>query len=110
VRRGDVYQVSLDPVRGSEIGKTRPAVVLQNDLANETSPTITVVPISSKAHRIYPFQVRLGAGDGGLARESKVLCEQIRTVSRERLVQKLGHVTAQHLDQIKKALDRHLWF
>lgn len=110
MKRGDVYQVSLDPVRGSEIGRTRPAVVLQNDLANETSPTVTLVPISSKVHRVYPFQVRLRAGEAGLSRESKVLCEQIRTVSRDRLTQRLGRVTARRLDQIKKALDRHLWF
>ncbi len=110
MRRGDVYQVSLDPVVGSEIGKTRPAVILQNDLANETSPTVTIVPISSKLRRVYPFQVRLSAGDSGLERESKALCEQIRTISRERLVNKLGHLSQESLDQIRTALDRHLWF
>ncbi len=108
--RGDIYQVSLDPIVGSEIGKTRPAVVLQNDLANKTSSTVTIVPISSKLRRVYPFQVKLSAGDSGLERNSKALCEQIRTISRERLLQKLGHISQESLDQIRTALNRHLWF
>lgn len=110
MRRGDVVRVALDPVVGSEVGKTRPAVVLQNDLANETSPTVTVLPISSNVRRVFPFQVRLPAGEGGLERESKVLCEQIRTVSRERLVGKLGELGEDRLAAIREALDRHLWF
>ncbi|HEX9942284.1 MAG TPA: type II toxin-antitoxin system PemK/MazF family toxin [Thermoanaerobaculia bacterium] len=110
IRRGDVFLVNLDPVIGSEIGKMRPAVVLQNDLANRTSPTVTVVPISSKVDRVFPFQVRIPAGEGGLERDSKVLCEQIRTLSRRRLLQHLGTLAPQRLDEIRAALDRHLWF
>jgi mRNA interferase MazF len=110
IRRGDVYLVELDPVVGSEVGKTRPAVVLQNDLANRSSPTITVVPISSRVDRVFPFQVRISAGEGGLGHESKALCEQIRTVARARLVQYLGHLPSERLQEIRAALDRHLWF
>ena len=57
IRRGDVFLVNLDPVIGSEVGKTRPAIILQNDLANRTSPTVTVVPLSSRVDRVFPFQV-----------------------------------------------------
>lgn len=110
IRRGDVYLVQLDPVVGSEVGKTRPAVVVQNDLANRSSPTVTLIPISSKADRVFPFQIRLAAGEGGLDRASKALCEQIRTVARDRLVQYLGHLPAERLTEIRAALDRHLWF
>ena len=110
IRRGDVYLVQLDPVVGSEVGKTRPAVVLQNDLANRSSPTVTVIPVSSKADRVFPFQVRIPPEEGGLERESKALCEQIRTVARTRLVQYLGHLPAERLGEIRAALDRHLWF
>ena len=110
MNRGDVFMVDLDPVVGSEVGKKRPAVVLQNDLANQSSPTVTVVPISSKTRRVFPFQVRLNAGDGGLPRESKALCEQIRTVSRERLSRRVGHLSEERLSEIRKALNRHLWF
>jgi len=71
IRRGEVYFVSLDPVVGSEIGKMRPAVVLQNDLANRSSATVTVVPISSQVQRVFPFQVLIPAGEGGLEKPSK---------------------------------------
>ena len=54
MRRGEVYRVALDPVIGSETGKTRPAVVVQNDLANRSSPTVTIVPISSRVAKVYP--------------------------------------------------------
>jgi mRNA interferase MazF len=109
-RRGDVFLVNLDPVIGSEIGKTRPAVVLQNNLANRSSPTVTVVPLSTNLDRIFPFQVRIPAGEGGLERESKALCEQIRTLSRDRLLQRLGALSPERLREIRAALDRHLWF
>lgn len=101
--------VRLDPVVGSETGKTRPALVLQNDLANRSSPTVTIVPLSTRVERVYPFQVRIPAGEGGLPQESKALCEQIRTVSRERLGQLLGELPPMRLREIREALDRHLW-
>jgi mRNA interferase MazF len=110
MERGDVYRVALDPVAGSEVGKPRPAVVLQNELANRSSPTVTVIPISSNVGRVFPFQVRLAAGEAGLAHESKALCEQIRTVSRERLLERLGQLSPARLAEIRAALDRHLWF
>lgn len=110
LQRGDVFLVSLDPVVGSEVGKTRPAVVIQNDLANRSSQTVTIMPVSSSIERVFPFQVRIPAGEGGLTRESKVLCEQIRTVSRQRLLQRLGQLSEERLREIRTALDRHLWF
>lgn len=110
ISRGDVVYVNLDPVIGSEVGKTRPAVIVQNDLANRTSPTVTLVPVSSKAGRVHPFQVRLAAGEGGLPRESKALCEQIRTVARERVGDRLGRLPDQRISELRAALDRHLWF
>lgn len=109
MRRGEIYRVALDPVIGSETGKTRPALILQNDLANRSSPTVTVIPISSQVGRVYPFQVRIPAGEGGLPRDSKALCEQIRTVSRQRLGQRLGELPPDRLRRIREALDRHLW-
>ncbi len=109
MRRGEIYLVALDPVVGSETGKTRPALVLQNELANRSSPTVTVVPLTSRVGRVYPFQVRIPAGEGGLGTPSKALCEQIRTVSRQRLRQRLGELSAQRLEEIRQALDRHLW-
>jgi mRNA interferase MazF len=109
VRRGDVYWVNLDPVVGSEIGKRRPAVILQNELANRTSPTVTIVPLSTRVDRVYPFQVHIPGDESGLGRDSKALCEQIRTVSRTRLLDKAGELPAQLLDEVRLALDHHLW-
>jgi len=110
MERGEIYMVDFDPVVGSETGKIRPAIVLQNELANRSSPTVTVVPLTSSLTRVFPFQVRLAAGEGGLEQESKALCEQIRTVSRDRCRQRLGKLSAQRMNEIRKALDRHLWF
>lgn len=110
LRRGDVHLVTLDPVVGSETGKTRPAVVVQNELANRSSPTVTVIPITSSTHRTFPFQVLIPAGEGGMELKSKALCEQIRTVSRQRLGQRLGSLGKERLREIRQALDRHLWF
>lgn len=110
IQRGDVFLVNLDPVIGSEVGKTRPAVVLQNELANRTSPTVTVVPLSTRVERVFPFQVLIPAGEGGLARDSKALCEQIRTLSIKRLLQPLGSLPSERLEEIRAALERHLWF
>lgn len=110
IERGDIFLVNLDPVVGSEVGKTRPAVVLQNELANRTSPTVTVVPLSSKVDRVFPFQVLIPAGEGGLERDSKALCEQIRTLAKSRLLQHLGSLPPERLEEIRSALERHLWF
>jgi len=110
MERGEIYVVVFDPVVGSETGKTRPAIVVQNELANRSSPTVTVVPLTSETVRVFPFQVRLEAGEGGLERASKALCEQIRTVSRHRFRRLLGKLPAQRMGEIRAAIDRHLWF
>jgi mRNA interferase MazF len=108
--RGEVWLVNLDPVVGSEVGKQRPAVVVQNDLANRTSPTVTVVPLTTSVERVFPFQVLVEAGEAGLPRASKALCEQVRTVSCQRLVRCLGRLSAARLLDVRTALDRHFWF
>jgi mRNA interferase MazF len=109
MRRGDVFWVNLDPVVGSEVGKKRPAVVVQNEAANHSSTTVTIIPLSTSVGRVYPFQVRIPAGEAGLDRESKALCEQIRTVSRTRLLAQMGTLDQGRLAEIHKAVDRHLW-
>ena len=101
--------MNLDPVVGSETGKRHPAVVVQNDLANRTSPTVTLVPLSSRVDKIYPFQVLIPAHEAGLEKDSKAPCEQIRTVSRQRIGERLGALSDERLHQLHEALDRHLW-
>jgi mRNA interferase MazF len=109
-KRGDIVYVNLDPVVGSEIGKTRPAIVLQNEMANRSSPTVTVIPLSTSVDRVFPFQVLIPAGEGGLEQDSKALCEQIRTLSTKRLLHRLGSLPPERMREIRAALDRHLWF
>ena len=84
MRRGDICTVNLDPARGSEANKQRPAVIVSNDGANTTAArlgrgVVTVVPVTSNITRVYPFQVLLPAHDSGLQRDSKALAEQVRS-------------------------------
>lgn len=110
--RGEVWQVDLDPVRGSEANKRRPAVIVSNDRANATAArlgrgVVTVVPVTSNTDTIYPFQVRLSA-QSGLAGKSKAQAEQVRSVSVHRLVRRLGHVSAAEEAELDAALKLHL--
>ncbi|MEU2787585.1 type II toxin-antitoxin system PemK/MazF family toxin [Streptomyces sp. NPDC007100] len=113
MRRGDVYLVDLEPVRGSEANKMRPAVLVSNDAANRSVQragrgVLTVVPVTSNVTRVFPFQVLLTAGDCGLPRDSKAQCEQVRAVSVERLGRRVGSVPARVMAGLDAALRRHL--
>jgi len=113
MRRGEIVNVSLDPVRGSEAGKTRPAVVVSNDAANATATrlgrgVITVVPVTSNTARIYPFQVMLPAGQTGLRQDSKAQAEQVRSVAVERVGERVGRLTAALIAELDRALRIHL--
>ena len=111
--RGEIWQVDLNPARGSETSKSRPAVVVSNDRANATASrlrrgVVTVVPVTSNITAIYPFQVLLPAATTGLAVDSKAQAEQIRSVATERLRRRIGRVSPVELAQIDDALRLHL--
>jgi mRNA interferase MazF len=113
MRRGDIVAVSLDPIRGSEASKTRPAVVVSNDAANATATrlvrgVITVVPVTSNVARIYPFQVLLRADQTGLGRDSKAQAEQVRSVAVERIGKRVGTLPAAVMTELDEALRVHL--
>jgi mRNA interferase MazF len=113
MRRGEIWQVDLDPARGSEANKQRPAVVVSNDRANATATrlgrgVVTVVPVTSNIANIYPFQVLLSAATTGLAVDSKAQAEQIRSVATERLLHRIGRVSPPELAQLDEALRLHL--
>lgn len=113
MRRGEIRLVQLDPARGSEAAKTRPAVVVSNDIANATAArlglgVVTVVPITSNVERVYPFQVLLPAGVTGLDRDSKAQAEQVRSVSIERVGRRCGTLPATLVDDVDRALRIHL--
>lgn len=113
IRRGDIHSIDLDPARGSEANKRRPAVVVSNDAANATASrlgrgVITVVPVTSNVERVYPFQVLLPAAVTGLERDSKAQAEQIRSVAVERVGVRLGVVSHATMLDIDEALRLHL--
>jgi len=113
VRRGEIVQVNLDPARGSEARKVRPAVVVSNDAANATATrlgrgVITVVPVTSSTGRVYPFQVLLPAPQTGLPRDSKAQAEQVRSISVERVSKRVGQLPAALIAELDQALRIHL--
>lgn len=107
-RHGEIWLVSLDPVVGSEIGKTRPAIVISNDRNNQFADTITVVPVTSKTERIYPFEVYLSHVDTQLAQDSKAKANQIRTIDKRRLVKLMAKLPPAILAAVKQAIRIHL--
>lgn len=113
MRRGEIRIVDLDPTRGAEAGKRRPAVVVSNDGANTTAArlgrgVVTVVPVTTNIRRLYPFQVLLEAAATGLDRDSKAQAEQVRSVAVERLGRRIGVVPPQLLASLDEALRLHL--
>ncbi len=113
MRRGDIRLVDLDPVRGSEASKRRPAVVVSNDQANAVAErlgrgVVTVVPLTSDTARVFPFQVLLTAADTGLHVDSKAQAEQVRSIPVERLGAVLGRAPADVMVQLDDALRLHL--
>ncbi len=104
-RRGEVYWVNLDPAIGSEISKKRPAVVISNNVGNEYAGRVIVAPVTTKGgDRVYPFEVKLEKGEGGVKEASKVLLDQIRTVDKSRLSTKLGALGPPTLEKINRAI------
>lgn len=109
IKRGDVYWVNLEPVMGSEQGKVRPCVVVQNDLGNQHSPITIVAAITTKTNREFPFTVRISPGDGGLTEESLVLCHHLRSISiQERIKEKMGRFKPETMRRVDEALKTSL--
>ncbi|MBI2266312.1 MAG: type II toxin-antitoxin system PemK/MazF family toxin [Armatimonadetes bacterium] len=108
MRRGEIYWANLDPTLGSEIRKTRPCLVVSNNVNNELAGTVTVLPITTSISRIYPFEVSLPSGTFGLKEPSKAKANQIRTISKERLGSQIGAVDQEVMKAVEKAILVHL--
>jgi len=113
MRRGEIRLVDLEPVKGAEANKRRPAVIVSNDGANSTAArlgrgVITVVPVTSSVTRVHPFQVLLRATDTGLPRDSKAQAEQVRAVAIERVGTRIGAVPPVVMSDVDEALRLHL--
>lgn len=104
--RGDVYLASLNPTEGSEQAGTRPVVIVSRDALNRYSPVVVVVPITGleKKPNLYPSQVILKVGEGGLSKDSVALGEQVRAISKKRLRHQLGHLPPDKMAEIGAAL------
>lgn len=111
--RGEICLVDLEPSRGSEANKRRPAVLVSNDRANTVAGrlgrgVVTVVPVTSKVDRVFPFQVLLPADETGLRVDSKAQAEQVRSVAVERIGPAVGRVPARLMGAVNEALRLHL--
>lgn len=104
VRRGDIFTVDFDPPRGSEQGKKRPAIVIQNDVGNRYSETTIVAAITSGTSARYPVNVMIKAPEGGLRNDSVILLNQILTVSQARFGRYWGTVSPTTLTKIDQAI------
>ena len=103
--RGEVFWVNLDPTVGSEIAKTRPAVVISNNVGNQFADRVIVAPITSaNAAKLYPFEVKVEAGEVGLVQPGKILLDQIRTVDKKRLGVKLGMLPSPRVEEVNRAI------
>lgn len=104
-KRGEIFLVNFDPTVGAEIRKTRPALIIQNDVGNQYSPiTIAAAITTFRGGKLYPTEIKIEASEGGLDNESLVLLNQIRSVDTERLVRKLGRLSEARMKEIDMAL------
>lgn len=105
VRRGDIFYADLSPVIGSEQGGVRPVLVIQNDVGNKYSPTVIVAAITSQINKAkLPTHIEILSEDYGLSKDSVILLEQVRTVDKKRLKEKIGHLDDEQMDLVNDAL------
>ena len=105
ILRGDVVLVDLNPVVGSEQAGIRPALVVQTDRANATSPNTIIAPFTSKIRStLFPSHVFVAAGEGGLRLDSVLLCEQIRVIDKQRIQTVWGHLSDERMGEVAVAL------
>lgn len=105
VKRGEIFYADLSPVIGSEQGGIRPVIIIQNDIGNRYSPTVIIAAITSQINKAkLPIHVEISSEEYGLNRDSVVLLEQIRTLDKRRLKEKIGHMTESDMKKVDKAL------
>ncbi|MCQ2442825.1 MAG: type II toxin-antitoxin system PemK/MazF family toxin [Oscillospiraceae bacterium] len=105
VKRGDIFYADLSPVVGSEQGGVRPVLIIQNDMGNRHSPTVIAAAITSQMNKAkLPTHIELIDQHCGLTRDSVVLLEQIRTLDKRRLRERMGHLEGQMMDEVDQAI------
>ncbi|MDF2531225.1 MAG: transcriptional modulator of MazE/toxin, MazF [Clostridia bacterium] len=102
IKRGDILYADLSPVIGSEQGGVRPVLIIQNDIGNKYSPTVIVAAITSQINKAkLPTHVEINAEEYGITKDSVILLEQVRTIDKKRLKEKVGHLS----DELMKKVD-----
>ncbi|MCI5597475.1 MAG: type II toxin-antitoxin system PemK/MazF family toxin [Lachnospiraceae bacterium] len=105
IKRGDIFYADLRPVVGSEQGGVRPVLIVQNDVGNRFSPTVIAAAITSQQSKAnLPTHISINAVNSGLSKDSVVLLEQVRTIDKKRLKEKMGTVDDSSMDAINKAI------
>ncbi len=105
IKRGELYYADLSPVVGSEQGGVRPVLVVQNDVGNKYSPTIIAAAVTSKINKAkLPTHIELPLGDFGLQKDSVILLEQIRTLDKRRLKERIGELPEGTMSRVDKAI------
>ena len=105
VRRGDIFYADLSPVVGSEQGGIRPVLIVQNDIGNKFSPTVIAAAITSQRFKTnLPTHIRVNADGSGLAKDSIILLEQVRTLDKQRLKEKMGNLPDADMTRVDRAL------
>jgi len=105
IKRGDIFYADLSPVIGSEQGGIRPVLIVQNDIGNKYSPTVIASAITSQINKAkLPTHIELSAKDYGLPKDSVILLEQIRTIDKKRLREKIGHLDDELMEKVNEAL------
>lgn len=105
IKRGDIFYADLSPVVGSEQGGLRPVLIVQNDVGNRYSPTVIAAAITSRMTKTrLPTHIDIYASDAGLSKDSVVLLEQIRTIDKQRLKEKMGHLSERMMAEVDEAL------
>ena len=105
VKRGEIYYADLSPVIGSEQAGVRPVLIVQNDIGNKFSPTIIAIAITSKQKVKLPTHIEIEGTKYGLDKDSVILAEQIRTLDKKRLREKVGKVDEETMERVKKAIE-----
>jgi len=109
IKRGEIFIAGLDPVIGHEVAKTRPVIIVSNNIGNIYSGTVTIIPVTSKnLTKIYPFEVYLPNDAGPLKKNSKAKADQIRTLDKARLIKSLGMLNDELVKNMDKAIKVHL--
>lgn len=105
IKRGDMYYADLSPVIGSEQGGIRPVLIIQNDVGNKYSPTVIAAAITSQTNKNrLPTHININSKDYGLMKNSVILAEQIRTIDKSRLMEKIGEVDSGVMEKVNSAL------